>query len=159
MLIFLIISALVAIATLICVRFVSVSCPALPRLASDLDSACEAIDEPQLLGPFPLLQTCNPFDDAGALIWRTQIPALRMVCEHELRGVPCADLNPVYLELARRYPEMYDGYTFHDWGQLLVDLDLIRVKTKQAHITRAGRALLEWLVAATPRSTREVALQ
>jgi hypothetical protein len=68
-------------------------------------------------------------------------------------------LKPIYVELARSYPEIYDGHTFHDWGQLLVDLDLFRVDAKRIHITSSGRALLEMLVAVTERQSHEIAWQ
>ncbi len=80
------------------------------------------------------------------------MPALQFVCDHEPRGVPCTRLKPIYVALARRYPEIYDGYNFHDWGQLLVDLDLFRVKAEWVHITQAGRALLNTVATSFPQS-------
>jgi hypothetical protein len=84
-------------------------------------------------------------DPGGTLIWSTQIPALQFVRDHEPRGTPCTNLKPIYADLARRYPEIYAGYNFHDWGQLLVDLDLFRVEAEWVHITQAGRAFLNKL--------------
>lgn len=112
---------------------------------------------PRRLAPFPLLRSSDPFDGAGSLIWRTQIPALRAVLVRGPQGAPCADLQPIYFELARQYPEIFDGQTFRDWGQFLVDLGLLRVVDQSAHITQAGRALLELLVPAPQSNKRDSA--
>ena len=106
-----------------------------------------------------LLHPCDVADPGETIIWSTQIPALRFVYEHEPQGASCADLKPMYVELARRYPEIYDGHTFHDWGQLLVDLDIFNVQDKCIHLTPRGRALLDMLAAETPRQNREVVPQ
>jgi hypothetical protein len=115
-------------------------------------------DGPRLIQPL-LLDSFDVADPGGTIIWSTQIPALRFLCEHEPQGASCADLKPIYVELARRYPEIYDGHTFHDWGQLLVDLDVLRVEEKRIHITAAGRSLLHTVVAARLRETHQVAPQ
>ena len=104
---------------------------------------------------FSLLRSSDPFDSNGSLIWHTQIPALRMICEDEPVGTPCAELQHVYVELARLYPEIYDGHTFREWGQSLVDLGLLRVAGQIIHITQAGQALVEVLTRATPQDSRE----
>ena len=106
-----------------------------------------------------LLSRCGAGDPDRTLIWSTQIPALRFVCGHEPQGASCADLKPVYVELARRHPEIYDGHTFHEWGQSLVDLDVFRVQAKSIHITSSGRALLDMLVAVTERLDHQIAWQ
>ncbi len=113
-------------------------------------------NEPGRVAPFSLLASYKISDPGGTLIWSTQIPALRFVWEHEPQGTPCPDLKPIYTELARRYPEIYDGHDFHQWGQLLVDLDVFRVEAKCVHITRSGRALLEMLVAGMGRQAQEL---
>ncbi len=102
---------------------------------------------PARVPPVSLLACSSVRNPGGRLIWSTQIPALQFVSEHEPQGVACADLKPFYVELVRRYPEICDGHEFHAWGQLLVDLDLFRVRAKCVHITPAGRGLLEMLLA------------
>lgn len=106
-----------------------------------------------------VLATCGPSDPDRTFIWSTQIPALRFVCQHEPQGVCCADLKPIYLGLARHYPEIYDGHTFHEWGQSFVDLGLFRVQDKCIHITASGRALLDMLRPLRKRRTHETAWQ
>ena len=109
------------------------------------------------LAQFPLLRSSDPFDSDGSLIWHTQMPALRMICQGEPAGTRCADLQPIYAGMARRYPEIYDGHTFREWGQLLVDLGLVRVAGPIVHITHAGQALIEMLARATQQGSRECA--
>lgn len=111
------------------------------------------------VAPFPLLRSSDPFDEDGNLIWRTQIPALRAVCEHEPIGSPCGDLRPIYASLARKYPEMYDGRTFQQWGQTFIDLDLLRVVGQSVHITAAGRALYGLLVQQSQECGGDIAPQ
>ncbi len=122
-----------------------------------LNRVWQASDAPRRLTPFPLLTSSDPFDEAGKLIWRTQVPALRTVCAHEPAGLPCAELKPVYAELAHRNPEIYDGRNFQEWGQLLIDLDLFRVVAQSVHITPVGRALLEMLLQVHQQHGPEIA--
>jgi len=120
-----------------------------PGLATSSVCRCECThttdDRPGQAGAM-LLALSDIGDPAGNLIWSTQIPALRFVCDHEPQGAFCADLKPSYLDLARHYPEICDGHNFHDWGQLLLDLNVFRVEGKRVHITPAGRALPEMLL-------------
>ncbi len=113
-------------------------------------------NDPGRVAPFSLLASSKIGESGGTLIWSTQIPALRFVWEHEPRGTPCPDLKPIYTELARRYPEIYDGHDFHQWGQLLVDLDVFRVEAKCVHVTPSGRALLQMLVDGMGRRAQEL---
>ncbi len=106
---------------------------------------------------FSMLGCFGIGDPGGNAIWSTQIPALRFVCKHEPQGVRGATLKPIFTELARRYPEIYDGHSFQEWGQLLVDLDIFRVQDKCVHIAPSGRALLDMLAAATHRESRDLA--
>ncbi len=85
------------------------------------------------------------------------MPALQFVYKHEPQGTTSATLKPIFVELSLRYPEIYDGYSFHHWGQLLVDLDIFRVQGKFIHITPAGRALLDVLAAAMRRQACDLA--
>ena len=156
---FIIMFILVTAGGLIVLLFCSLNSPADSSVsASDSGRVHTKNDGPKPVAPL-LLAACGAGDPDRTLIWSTQIPALRFMCEHEPQGTSCADLKPVYVELARRYPEIYDGHTFHEWGQSLVDLDLFRVEAKYIHITSSGRALLEMLVGVTKRQTREIAWQ
>ncbi len=129
-----------------------------PRLESVSPSCsvcgCDSSGELRPFAPFSLLGSFDLDDPGAILIWSTQIAVLRFVRDHEPQSVPCAKLKPIFSELSRRYPEIYDGYNFHDWGQLLVDLNLFRVEAECVHITPAGRALLETLVKSFPHTGR-----
>ena len=150
--------ALIALAAIVKGLFVgradrSAASPRVP-VRADREGSRQVIGR-RNLARFPLLRTSDPFDRDGSLIWNTQIPALRAVCEHEPAGAPCAELHPIYVELARLYPEIYEGHTFRDWGQMLVDLGLLRVAGKNIHITQAGQALVEMLTRATQQESSE----
>ena len=127
-----------------------------PRLESVSPSysgcARDTSGELRPVTPFSLLGSFDLADPGAILIWSTQIAALRFVRDSEPQSVPCANLKPIFIELSRRYPEIYDGYNFHDWGQLLVDLDLLRVEAKCVHITVAGHALLDMLMTSFPHT-------
>ncbi len=151
--------AFVTVASLIILLFSSLSNPEVSSASlSDSDRVRTTNEGPRAVAP-RLLSSYGLGDPGETIIWSTQIRALRFVCGHEPQGTSCADLKPIYVELARRYPEIYDGHTFRDWGQLLVDLDLFRVEAKRIHITSSGRALLEMLVAVTERQSHEIAWQ
>jgi hypothetical protein len=156
---FLILFILVTAGGLIILLFCGLNGPAVPSVsASDSGRIYTTNDGPRPVAP-SLLSSCGLGDPGETIIWSTQIRALRFVCGQEPQGTSCADLKPIYVELARRYPEIYDGHTFHGWGQLLVDLDLFRVEAKRVHITSSGRALLEMLLAVTERQSHEIAWQ
>ena len=106
---------------------------------------------------FPLLSSSDPFDNDGALVWSTQVQMLGAIWANEPIGMSCAQLRPIYSELAHRYPEIYDGHTFQQWGELLLKLDLLRVHDKRVHITHAGRALHNLLMNVAQQDRREPA--
>ena len=91
----------------------------------------------------------------NCLIWTTQIPALRFVSDREPRGVYCSPLTLIYLELSRRYPEIYDGRTFRGWVEFYVRMGVFRFEDDAIHITRAGNELLDYLVNAAEHQALE----
>ena len=138
----------IVVVGLICLRFCDFGCHVIPVSESAANLECDPCDDAEVSVVFQVL-SCDPSDADGILVWSTQVAALQAVCEHEPQGIDCANLKPIYLELARRYPELYDGHDFHTWGQSLVDLGVFRVQAKRAHVTPSGRALLEMLLAPT----------
>jgi hypothetical protein len=80
-----------------------------------------------------------------ALLWATQISALQFVSDREPRGVSYTPLKLIYLGLARTYPELHDGFTFHHWVGFYVRLGLFRFEDDAIHLTRGGYRLLEYL--------------
>ena len=97
-------------------------------------------------GWFPFCVPSEVFQGSETLIWNTQIPALRFVCDREPRGAYYTPLKLIYIELARRYPEMFDGRTFQGWVEFYVRIGLFRFEDDAIHITCAGRKLLDYLV-------------
>ncbi len=128
--------------------------PAVQKAKGSRQLGRRASDSSRTIAPFPLLARSDPFDDRGRLIWRTQIPAFKTVCDHAPNSIPCAELRPIYVDLARSYPEIYEGHSFRDWGQLFVDLDLFRVESQSVYVTEAGRALYQLLVTGTSGPVR-----
>jgi len=153
----LVVLASMVVVGLICLRFCDFVCPVVPLSESAPNPECEPRDGAELSALFRIL-SCEPSDADGILVWHTQVAALQAVCEHEPQGIDCAKLKPIYLELARRYPEFFDGHNFHTWGQSLVDLGVFRVQAKCAHITPFGRFLLDMLLAPAQRSPSTASL-
>ncbi len=79
------------------------------------------------------------------LLWSTQVAALRFLSNREPRGSFYTPLKLIYIELARQYPEIYEGGTFQNWVEFNVRVGLFRFKDDAIHITRAGNELLEYL--------------
>ncbi len=79
------------------------------------------------------------------VIWATQIPALRFVYDREPRGANYTPLKLIYLEMARRYPEIHDGCTFQRWVEFYIREGLFHFEDDAIHITAAGRELLSLL--------------
>ena len=129
-----------------------------PSVSTEVQEPNHVVEDNQLSrrrARFPLLCTSDPFDHDGALVWRTQLPMFAALLDHEPFGMTCAEIKPVYNILLRQYPEIYDGYSFRQWGELLLKLDLLRVEAKRVHITRAGRALHKLLVNVTKPNLHE----
>jgi hypothetical protein len=102
---------------------------------------------------FPFSAPSDVFEADETLIWNTQIPALRFVCNREPRGAYYTPLKLTYIELARRYPEIYDGRTFQGWVEFYVRIGLFRFEDDAIHMTAAGRELLDFLVGRMARGS------
>ncbi len=98
----------------------------------------------------PLPHPADALQPDQALIWSTQIPALRFVSDREPRGAYYTPLRLIYIESARRYPEIYDGCTFQNWVEFYVRRGLLHFEDDAIHITAAGRELLGMLERSTP---------
>jgi hypothetical protein len=49
------------------------------------------------------------------LLWVTQLPVLKALRSAGRAGVPTARMAQLYRDLARVYPELFDGSNFSDW--------------------------------------------
>jgi hypothetical protein len=81
------------------------------------------------------------------LLWQTQLPALELLNSAGSCGVSLTRMTKLYREIARVYPEIYDGSTFQEW------LDALQNATVAVHcraegiiaITEKGRFILTGL--------------
>ena len=94
-----------------------------------------------------LLAPSEACDIDRTIVWRMQLPALHFVSDQEPRGTSGARLRPIYIELLRQFPEMYEGHTFEEWLEFLVALGLFSVTGRSIHITQNGHKFLEFLAA------------
>ena len=92
--------------------------------------------------PFTLSLT-EAFDPDHAILWSTQIPALRLIRDAASRGVTYHRLFCTYERTAQHYPELYDGCSFAQWLFFLQSADLVTVSTYRVRITRTGRYFLD----------------
>ena len=82
------------------------------------------------------------FDENYALIWQTQVQPLMVIAANQ-HGVPISALKPWFRTLAKRYPDLYDGYCFEQWLNFLEQSRLIGQRDKRIVLTPEGRGFLE----------------
>ncbi len=96
--------------------------------------------------PFRVLSVCDAFEPEYAVLWDTQVPALRLIAGEGNRGLPLTKLREIYRASARRYPELYDGCTFQQWLTFLEIAELITTTEHRAAITKEGIEFLKYRV-------------
>ena len=98
------------------------------------------------LGPlsqaFSALSMVHAFDPERYVLWDTQLPLLQQLASAGAKGNSLAQLHSFYLQLARRYPELYEGSSFEHWLGFLSMCELVRLDTERASITSEGRQFL-----------------
>jgi hypothetical protein len=82
-------------------------------------------------------------DDDFALLWRTQVPALRLLNSAGHKGIATASIMPIYREFARRYPELCDGDRFSDWLVSLQKAEIVVRRNDIIEITDKGAFVLD----------------
>ena len=102
---------------------------------------------------FTMLSVSQAFEPVYCRLWTDPIQALELVQSTGRRGLPVSRLRPIFRKAAARYPEIYDGYSFEQWLQLLVDSVLIDWSGQTLTLTEEGHAFLEY------RFTTEALLQ
>lgn len=98
--------------------------------------------------PFSVLSIEQAFEPDQAIIWETQVPALRLMASAGRKGLPLEDLYPLYLGSRRQYPELYDGSSFESWLEFLRHAELISVDLGTVSLTQEGREFLQFGVTA-----------
>ena len=113
-------------------------------------------------GPFSVLSIEQAFDPGHAIIWDTQVPALRLVASAGREGLAVEALYPLYTRSSRQYPELYDGSSFESWLEFFNHTGLITVQVGMASLTPEGQQFLQYrvtaeaLVAASPSKVSHV---
>jgi hypothetical protein len=104
--------------------------------------------KPQPVGASLMHIFTNDSEDCDFdLLWQTQLPALKLLNSAGSCGVSLARVTKLYREIARVYPELYDGSTCQEW------LDALQNATVVVHcraegivaITEKGRSFLTGL--------------
>lgn len=90
---------------------------------------------------FHLMDIADAFDPERAMLWETQVPALRLIQS----GVPAARLLVFYARYPRNYPELFEATTFEEWLQFLKRCNLITVEQGEIRLTAEGVEFLHSL--------------
>ena len=86
------------------------------------------------------------------LLWKTQMPALKILRSAGSSGVSIAQMAKLYRVFARTYPELCDGSNFSDWLNALQNAEVVvhcRYGAMIA-ITEKGLLVLHDLQGSTP---------
>lgn len=92
---------------------------------------------------FPVLSLTNPLDPSYAIVWQTQLPVLEQMSAAGSMGLSVRSLRPSFSQLARRYPELYEGTTFEEWVGFLEQEGLARRTSNTMWLTAEGHTMLE----------------
>lgn len=103
-----------------------------------------SVFEAKAYEPFAVFSVIQAFDPDFAVIWDTQTPALQLVDEASIQGLPVHRLQPFYARSARMYPELYDGSSFGGWLDFLEREQLIDRSGRRVFITAEGHEFLTY---------------
>jgi len=93
--------------------------------------------------PFSALSIVHAFDPERFMLWETQLPLLEQLNSAGSKGGSLAQFHSFYLQLARRYPELYEGSSFEHWLGFLATSELVRLQTDRGYITAEGRQFVQ----------------
>ncbi|MGC2324934.1 MAG: hypothetical protein WA463_20030 [Terriglobales bacterium] len=93
--------------------------------------------------PFSALSIVHAFDPDRFMLWDTQLPLLEQLSAAGPRGSSLSQLHSFYLQLARSYPELYEGSGFEHWLGFLAAAELLRLETDRGYITFEGRQFVQ----------------
>jgi hypothetical protein len=101
--------------------------------------------------PFTVISVAQAFEEDSAILWDTQIPALRLVATGGSRGVGSSKMREVFASSSGQYPELYEGVRFEQWIQFLEDAELVAVVSDdRVAITPQGLAFLKYRITPKP---------
>jgi len=93
--------------------------------------------------PFSVLSIGQAFDPDQAVIWDTQVPALRLIASAGREGLAVEALYHLYTRSSRQYPELYEGSSFESWLEFLEYTGLISEHLGTASLTPEGHQFLQ----------------
>ena len=79
--------------------------------------------------PFTVICIAQAFEEDSAILWETQVPALRQIAVGGAKGVSVAKMRRFFAGTAKQYPELYEGVRFEQWIRFLEDAELIMLST------------------------------
>ncbi len=116
---------------------------ALLSIASVLESGERRRRSAASRGLFPVLALTDPLDPSHVIVWQTQLAVLEEMSAAGPMGLAVKRLRPLFSQLARRYPELYEGTTFDEWIGFLEQERLARRSANTMWLTAEGHAMLE----------------
>ena len=99
--------------------------------------------------PFRVLSVCDAFEPDYAVLWETQVPALRFIAAAGTKGVGRNQLYAFYRHAAACFPELYEGTGYQQWLDFLQEAELIKLvalRENRIAITPQGVQFLRYRV-------------
>jgi hypothetical protein len=97
-----------------------------------------------LANPMALFSISEAFDPIHSVLWEAPVAALKLTDSAGISGIPAARLRPIYEQAAARFPEIYEGFGFVPWLQLLEETQLISWHGCNVVLTPDGHAFLRF---------------
>ncbi len=101
--------------------------------------------EPGYGDPWKVISVAQAFDPDYAILWETQVPALKLIDSAGPDGVHARQLYGFYRDSVRLYPELFDNSTFRSWLQFLEQERLITRVGKRVFITAEGHEFFAFI--------------
>jgi hypothetical protein len=79
--------------------------------------------------PFTVICIAQAFEEDSAILWDTQVPALRQIAIGGTKGVSVAKMRRFFAGTSKQYPELYEGVRFEQWIRFLEDAELVMLST------------------------------
>jgi hypothetical protein len=101
--------------------------------------------------PFTVISVAQAFEEDSAILWETQVPALRQIATGGPKGLAVAKLRRFFSALGKQYPELYEGVYFEQWVRFLEEAELVMVcADDRIAITPQGLAFLKYRLTPKP---------
>jgi hypothetical protein len=95
--------------------------------------------------PFTVISVAQAFEEDSAILWDTQVPALRQIAIGGSKGVSVAKMRRFFAGTSKQYPELYEGIRFEQWIRFLEDAELVMLSTDdRIAITPQGISFLRY---------------